>query len=204
MKKLIILIVVVVVILIVLKIMGIGFSVSSSPDKQKAQKGTGELLSNDYIFWTYKDIMGFSLSERASEIHHEKYMVTFMKASDIFRDNSSTEYVYSTKYVYCWVVAKLPEEDFYMLVEDHELEIIPDLLESQPDILELHEDVSFPNWDINNRNINEVYLKESSDYKEYTACTYNNGKIYIKKVITYIQYADENKKWHYEKVARDR
>lgn len=203
MKKLIILIVVVAVILILLKIMGIGFSVSSSPDKQKTL-ATGEILSNDYIFWTYKDIIGFSLPEGASEIHHEKYMATFMKLSDIFRDNSSTEYVYSTSYVYCWVVVKLPEEDFYMLVENHELEIIPDLLESQPDILELHEDVSFPNWDINNRTIEDVYFNEPSDHEEYIACTYKDGKIYIKKVITYIQYVDENERMHYEKASRDK
>ena len=195
MNKIINLIVVVDVILILLKIMGIGFSVSSSLDKQKTQEGIGEHLSRAYFRWTYEDIIGFSLSERASEIHHKKYLVTFMKASDIFRDNLST------KYVYCWVVAKLPEEDFYILTENHGLEEMPNLLESQPDILELHESVSFPNWDINNRTINDVYFKKSSDYEEYTACTYKNGKIYIKKVITYIQYVDENK-WHYEKVAK--
>ena len=203
MKKIIILIVVVVVILILLKIMGIGFSVSSSPDKQKTI-ATGEFLSNDYIFWTYKDIIGFSLPEGASEIYHKKYLATFMKASNIFRDNSSTEYVHSTKYVYCWVVAKLPEEDFYILIENHGLEEMPNMLKSQPDILQLYEDASFSNWDINNRTIEDVYFNESSDHEEYIACAYKDGKIYIKKAITYIQYGDENEKMHYEKAARDK
>ncbi len=196
MKKLIALIVVVIIVLSILKIVGIDFSVSSSPDKQKTPEATGEFLPNDYKFWTYKDIICFSLPERASEIHHEKYMATFMKASDIFRDNLST------KYVYCWVVANLPEEDFYMLVENHGLEEIPNLLESQPDILQLHESVSFPNWNINNRTIEDVYFNKPSDYEEYTVCTYKDGKVYIKKVITYMQYRDENSKWHYEKVAK--
>lgn len=197
MKKLIVLIVFVIIVLGILKIMGIGFSVSSSPDKQKTQEETGEHLTNAYKRWTYEDITGFSLPEGASEIHHKKYIVSTMSVSDIFRDNLSTNYVF------CWVVAKLPEEDFDMFVDNYELEKMPNLLESQPDILELHENVSFPNWNINNRTIEDVYFNEPSDYEEYTACTYQDGKIYIKKVITYIQYVDENK-WHYEKATRDR
>jgi len=197
MKKIIGLIVAVVVIWGALKIMGIGVSVSPSPDKEKAPGATGEYLSNDYKFWTYKDIIGFSLPKRASEIRHEKYLVTHMKASDIFRDNLSTHYVY------CWVVASLEEEDFDMLVENYELEKTPNLLKSRTDILELYEDVSFANWDIDNKTIKNVYLNESSDYEEYTACTYKDGKVYIKKVITYIEYRDGSKRWHYEKVGRE-
>jgi hypothetical protein len=196
MKKLIALIVVVVAVIVFLKIMGADSSVSS-PDKQKTSKVTGEFLTNDYKFWTYEDIIGFSLPKSASEIHHKKYMVTHMKASDIFKDNLST------KYVYCWIVANLPEEDFEILAEEQGLKEMPNLLKSQPDILQLYEDVSFANWDIKNSTIKNVYFKQSTDYEEYISCTYKTGKVYIKKVITYIQYVDDEKKWHYEKVARD-
>jgi hypothetical protein len=202
MKKLIVLIVLVILVFVILKIMGIQFSASSSPDEQKEQVGKGEFLTNDYKFWTYEDILGFSLPKRASEIHHTKYISSYMKLSDIFRDNSSTDYVYSTDSVVCGVVADLPREDFEVLVDNQGLQKEPDLLATRPDILQLDEFFSFANWDINNRNINNVYFKESPDYEEYTACTYKDGKIYIKKETTYSQYRGENNKCYYEKAKK--
>jgi len=203
MKKLVILIVLVIVVFVILKIMGIEFSVSSSsPDEQKEQVGTGEFLTNDCIYWTYEDIIGFSLPKTASEIHHKKYRVSHMKVSNIFRNKSSTNYVYSTNYVFCGVVADLPREDFEVLVDNQGLQKEPNLLATQPDILQLDEFFSFANWDINNRTIDNIYFKESPDYEEYTACTYKDGRIYIKKVTTYLQYRGENNKCHYEKARK--
>ena len=52
-----------------------------------------------------------------------------------------------SSYIYCWVVAKLPREDFELLADNLELKERPDLLKSQPDLFELYEDVFFEAWD---------------------------------------------------------
>lgn len=186
------LVVFVVLILIVATVLTMN-SLDSTADEQDTQKKLS--LAGMIYSLSYDDIIGFSFPPGAGEIHHKRYIVSEMKLSDMFKNNLSTNHIYF------WVVTDLPREDFEIMVSNEGFEKAPNILRTKPDVLDLYEDVTFTYWDIDG-DVDEVYFNASSDYEEYCACAFKDGKVYVKKEMTYMQYVNDSNEWTYEKAER--
>jgi len=85
----------------------------------------------------------------------------------------------------CWVVAKLPKEDFYDLVDQLKLTKRPDLLEVWPDAFECAKGPFTEElnqfWDIRKMINEDTYYGEVPEGGTQTVCKYEGGKVYIKK-----------------------
>ncbi len=112
MKKIISVVVAVVVIWVGLKMVGVDLSVSLSPNKDEASEK--KKLSPDNIIGVYMPNVSFP--KNATDIHCDQW---------------------NADRVSYWIVAKLPKQDFYDLVEQLELKQRPDLLEFWPDAFDL-------------------------------------------------------------------
>ena len=194
MKKIIGLIVAVVVIWVVLKMMGIGVSVSPSDKLKEGEERTGESIAMMLARSSHEDIIGFALPETASHINDYKWPES--ELADFKTGQMMPAVLYG-------VVAELPQAEFDLWVSEHDLRKTPNLLESWPDILHCQVD-GFRQWDLKRKAIGDIYFDESAKYEEYIACTHTDGKVYIKKVVRYVDGQDENKKWYYEKIPRTR
>jgi len=111
-----------------------------------------------------------------------------------------------------WVVAKLPTENFYKLVDGLRLNEEPDLLDLWPDSLtwqhgdmrpkEKRQHYFYEHWDVSDTVNEDTYYAEIPEeqfqgeeniYNKSVriSAKYENGKMYFKKVITYISIDDE-------------
>lgn len=173
MKKLIVLIVAVVVIWIVLKMIGIDLSVLLSPNKDDA--GEKKKLTPDYIIGEY--MPGVSFPESATDVH-----------MDIWSEVHNKSF---------WIVAKLPKEDFYYLVEQLKLTKKPDLLEFWPKAFDLEQRRIVEFWDITNQDNEDTYYGEDPEVEASAAAKYENGKIYFRTKVSYVIVQDENGQYRY-------
>ena len=183
MKKIIFLIIIVLVIVGVLKMIGVDISVSLSPDKDGSEIGLGE----DDIFTveSWEAIIGAPLPSTATDT----YATTLNKpcaGGNIMPKRS-------------WVVAKLPKEDFYSLVERLDLVKNPDLLEFWPEAFECQEDRFRQFWDITPAATEDTYFGKGFGEEMYRVFKYENGKLYIKKVTRYVTLGITNGQLCYEK-----
>ena len=90
-------------------------------------------------------------------------------------------------------MAKLPKEDFDALVEQLDLFKKPDLLEIWPDAFDMARD-DFDEkwgyngfWDVTYTASEDTYYGEDTEDEARMILKYENGKLYIKKEITYIK-----------------
>ena len=173
MKKLIALIVAVVVIWVVLKMIGVDLSVSLSPDKNEASKK--KRLTPNYIIGEYMPSVLFP--ESATDIH-----------MDIWSEVHNKSF---------WIVAKLPKEDFYNLVEQLKLTPKPDLLEFWPKALSLEQRRIVEFWDITKQSNEDTYYGEHTEVEASAAAKYENGKIYFRTKVSYVITQDENGQYRY-------
>lgn len=183
MKKVIVLIIIVLVIVGVLKMIGVDLSVSLSLDKDGSEIGLGE---NDiFTGESWEAIIGAPLPSTATDT----YATTLNKpcAGGMIMPKRS------------WVVAKLPKEDFYSLVERLDLVKNLDLLEFWPEALECQEDRFRQFWDITPEVTEDTYFGKESGEEMYRVFKYENGKLYIKKVTRYVTIGIANGQQRYEK-----
>lgn len=191
MKKLIGLIVAVVVIWIILKMIGLDFSQFLSSGKKDADGRT--LVGFLQESMTYEDIVGVPLPKSATDIHGRIYMRLQRYTGE---ENSS-------------VVAALPKEDFYDLVEQLRLIKKPDLLEIWPEAFECQPGSPFEEkdhwfykfWDVEHAANDDTYYSEIPEEEIYTAVKYENGKLYFKKLIIYIKIHEKDGDIHFEKIT---
>lgn len=191
MKKLIALIVVVVIIWIILKMIGVDFSqfLSSEKENSSGKTLTGFLQKS----MTYEDIIGVPLPKNASDIHGRIYMRLQRYTGE---ENSS-------------VVAALPKEDFYDLVEQLGLIKKPDLLEIWPEAFECQPGSPFEEkdhwfykfWDVEHVANEDTYYGEIPEEEMCIAAKYENGKLYFKKLIIYIKIHEQDGDVHFEKIT---
>lgn len=180
MKKLIGLIVAVVVIWIVLKMIGLDFSQFLSSEKKDGDGKT--LVGFLQERTTYEDIIGVPFPKSATDIHGYILMHEERYTGE---ENSS-------------VVAALPKEDFYDLVDQLGLIKKPDLLEIWPEAFECRPGSPFEDedhwfdkfWDIEHIANEDTYCWEKPEEEIYIAAKYENGKLYFKKLIIYIKLHD--------------
>jgi hypothetical protein len=173
MKKVIILIVVVVVVVILIKTLYIEFPSSkkqTSNEDNDVAKSWYEISEERF---TLEKVLGVSLSETAINKHgYGTFIATVGKeANKIF-----------------WIVATLPKEDFHTLVGKLNLQKTPDLLKFWPDVFSCQEEnFTKKYWDAKNSVNNETYYGEDPEYRAQTALKYENGKMYAKKEVIYIE-----------------
>lgn len=190
MKKLIALIVVVVVIWIGLKMVGV--DISLSPESSQGDKDKG-------VYYPYelsqegnksKDIIGMSLPKTAFDVHGPVF--------HIFNSNSNDPTTYKAN----WLVAKIPREDFYTMVERLGLIKEPDLLEIWPAAFECEFDKFEKFWDLEKTVTGDTYFIKALDEETYRLFKYENGKLYIKKSTAYLGFIDKNREFMYRKVKK--
>jgi len=191
MKKLIALIVAVVVIWIVLKMIGVDFSLFLSSDKKD---GSGKTLTGFLQErTTYEDIIGVPFPKSATDIYSRIYMRLQRYTGE---ENSS-------------VVARLPKEDFYDLVEKLGLIKKPDLLEIWPEAFECQPGSPFEEkdhwfyefWDVEKTANEDTFYNEIPEEETYTAMKYENGKLYFKKLTIFIKIHEKDGDVHFEKIT---
>jgi hypothetical protein len=191
MKKIIALIVAILVIWIVLKLIGVNFSLFWSTDK-KDESGktlTGFLQKRT----TYEDIIGIPLPESATDIHGLIYMHEERYTGE---ENSS-------------IVAQLPKEDFYDLVEKLNLTKKPDLLKIWPEAFECRPGSTFEDeehwfykfWDVEKIVNEDTFYSEIPEEETYTAMKYEKGKFYFKKLTVFIKIHEKDGTVHFEKIT---
>jgi len=190
MKKLVVIIVIVAVIFVILKIIGVNTSLSlrRSSHKRKGWKSDYKVLMEDN---TCEDIIGTSLPGTSSDIHTQAFF--YMRSGE----------------KYNWVVASMPKEDFYDLVEELNLKQKPDILEVWPEAFGLqcgHSDPTgfsiYKFWDVRNTVNDNTYYWEAPEEQTRTAFKYENGKLYIRKITKYIGVRDEKGWMHHKKAER--
>jgi len=166
------------------KIIGVDFSVSFDSVTEEQDGGT-EL----YDIWakggSYKDIIGASLPETAADVHAST-LTQGCRGGYILPKCS-------------WIVAKLPEEDFYDLVRKTGLASKPDLLEFWPKALDCHQEDFQQFWDVENVVNEHTYFGKESGEETWRVFKYENGKIYIKKVTRYVTIGIADAQARYEK-----
>jgi len=173
MKKIIAVVAAVVVIWVGLKMIGVDLSVSLSPNKDDV--GEKKKFTPDYIIGEY--MPGVSFPESAIDIHIDGWSE-----------------VHNRSY---WIVAKLPKEDFYNLVEQLKLTKKPDLLEFWPKALSLEQRRIVEFWDVTNQDTEDTYYGEDPEVEASAAAKYENGKIYFRTKVSYVIVQDENGQYRY-------
>ena len=183
MKKLIALIVAVVIIWVVLKMIGVDFLLFRSSDKKddSGKTLTGFLQKPT----TYKDMIGAPLPKTATDIHTH---VSMRELRHIAVENN-------------WLVARLPKEDFYDLVERLKWNRNRGLLKSWPQAFDCQVDKFKKFWDATNTINEDTYYMEKPEEEIYIAAKYKSGKLYFKKTRTYAITLDENGNISYEKIT---
>lgn len=83
-----------------------------------------------------------------------------------------------------YVVAEIPKDDFYKVVDKLELVEKPDILESRPDAFEYSSD-DFKYWDITDSPEGKMYYFEDQEVETYIAIAYIDGKMYLKRQTRY-------------------
>ena len=190
MKKVVTILLFIFIIWGAIRIIGRGCSIKSLPI-------TKEMKSRISI---EKNIIGGSYLKTASDIHWDQW-----KQIE-WSPGLGQTIVFQTY----WVVAKMPEEDFYKLVDGLELNEKPDLLEFWPRAFEwAHGSVRRPKidkkyyfykfWDVTPTGDKNTYFGEKPDeglyfesekktYKkqEKIVAKHEKGTLYFKKLITYI------------------
>jgi len=187
MRKLIAVIVIVLVIWGILKLIGIDTSVTlkSVTGKEKGGKSLYEIWAEGN---SYEDIIGVPLPEGATDAHASNHTEPYPGGKIVSK--------------YSWVVAKLPKEDFYDLVDQLDLIKRPDLLEFWPEAFDCHQDEFIKFWDVQNVPNEDTYFGEGPEKETYRVFKYENGKVYIKKITKYIFVGFSNGKERYEKKGR--
>ncbi len=184
MKKLIALIIILLLVIVgLLKIAGVDFSLLSSSDKKDSGRKTltGFLQKPT----TYEDMIGGSLPKAATDIHTH---VSMRELRYIAVENN-------------WLVARLPKEDFYDLVERLKLNRNRDLLKSWPQAFDCQVDKFKKFWDVTNTINEDTYYVEKPEEEIYIVAKYKSGKLYFKKTRTYAMTLDENGNISYEKIT---
>jgi hypothetical protein len=193
MKKIIGIVIAVVVILIVLKMIGIDVSLSPEPSHTVEEEGKK-------VYYPYelsqegnksKDIIGMPLPKTATDVHGPVFY--------IFNPNSNEP----TTYKLSWLVAKIPKEDFYALVEKLGLIRKPDLLEVWPEALECEYDKFNRFWDLQKTVTEDTYFIEDPDEETYRLFKYENGNLYVKKSTTYIAFKSKENEILYKKAEKE-
>jgi hypothetical protein len=106
-----------------------------------------------------------------------------------------------------WVIAKMSVDDFTEFARQLDLYNEPNLLEHWPEALQWYD--SHPehryvkSWDLTNIVDANTYYGEGSTDEEYTAARYENGKLYLKKVVIYVKTKDESGNRHWEKAKKE-
>ena len=166
------------------KIIGIDFSVSLDSITEEEDGGMGL-----YEIWTkagsYKDIIGASLPETATDVH----------GSTLTRGCHGGYILPRCS----WIVATLPEEDFYDLVEKTGLVSKPDLLEFWPKAFDCHQEDFQQFWGVENVVNEHTYFGKESGEETWRVFKYEDGKIYIKKVTRYVAIGFADGQARYEK-----
>jgi hypothetical protein len=190
MKKPIAVIVVIVVVLIVLKMIGI--DVSLSPESSQGDKDKG--IYNPYQVMQEgnksKDIIGMPLPKTATDVRGP--------AGYLFGPNTEEPTTYKVN----WLVAKIPKEDFYTMVERLGLIKKPDLLEIWPEAFECEFDKFDKFWDLEKTITEDTYFIEDPDEETYRVFKYENGNLYVKKSTTYFSFRSEKNEILYKKAKK--
>jgi len=174
MKKLIVLVVAILVIWAIIKLLGgtsFVSSNSSTAEEHNNWKGTYEVTTENN---TLRDIIGSPLPKTASNIHSQAYF--YMSSGDKCN----------------WVVASIPKEDFYDLVEELELTRKPNLLELWPEAFDCQIQEFNKFWDVTNIVNKDTYFGEDTDFEACVMFKYENGKLYVKKITRYITSTNKN------------
>ena len=177
MKKIIAGVVVVVVIWVGLKMIGVDLSVSLSPNKDEVSEK--KKLSPDNIIGLYMPDVSFPKS--ATDIHCDQWNADRMSY---------------------WIVAKLPKQDFYDLVEQLELKQRSDLLEFWPDAFDLKQGWMRKYWDLEKIANEDTYHGDHPEKEASIAIKYESGKIYLQTIVTYIVVQDENGNYRYDGIKK--
>jgi len=177
MKKIIAVVVAVVVIWVGLKMIGVNLSLSSSPSKDDASEK--KKVTPDNIIGEY--MPGVSFPEGADEVHID---------------------VWNGDRISYWIVAKLPKEDFYHLVEQLRLTKKPDLLELWPKAFDLEQPRIAEFWDMTSQDNEDTYYGEHPEVEASAAAKYENGKTYLRTIATYIVVEDEDGKYRYDGIKK--
>jgi hypothetical protein len=101
-----------------------------------------------------------------------------------------------------WVVAKLPKEDFYLLIEQLGLRERPDLLGFWPDAFDLKQGWMKEHWDLEITASEDTYYGDHSEKEVSIAMKYEHGKIYLRTIATYVLVQDENGKYSYDGIKK--
>ncbi len=202
MKKIIAIVVAVIVIWVGLKMIGVDLSVSLSPNKDDASEK--KKLTPDYIIGEY--MPGVPFPESATDVHCDQWPA-YHDYTDAFGN-----YYESVREQKCWLVSKLPKEEFYNLVEQLKLTRKPDLSEYWPEALEWRhgrhdpaEHHFYPIWDVKNVPDENTYYGEHPQFESSLVAKYQNGKVYLKTRIIYLPEIHENGKklWTKKKERTD-
>jgi DNA-directed RNA polymerase subunit RPC12/RpoP len=183
-KILAILMLVIFVVWGIAKIIKIDFSVSLGSITEEEDGGTAF-----YDIWTkggsYKDIIGASLPDTATDAH----------GSTLTRGCHGGYILPRCS----WIVATLPKEDFYDLVEKIGLVRKPDLLEFWPKAFDCHQDDFQRFWDVQNVVNEDTYFGMESGEETWRVFKYEDGKLYIKKVTRFVTIGFANSQARYQK-----
>ena len=189
MKKLIAMIVVIVIVVVLIKAF---YTESSTPKEQisnkddNVAKGWYEITEERV---TFKDMLGVSLPDTVTDKHG-------------YGDFTATVDKEAKKSF--WIVATLPKEVFYSIVFELNFQKISDLLHFWPDAFSCQiEEFAVKYWDVENSVNDETYYGEHPRYRTQMVIKYENGKMYFKKEIIYIEAGtDDDGSTVYKKIDR--
>lgn len=173
MKKILIVIPAIVIVVILLKTF-----YTEVPNSQKKPSNNDKDVAKSWYEiseerFTFEQVLGASLPEATTDKHgYANFTATVGKeAEKLF-----------------WIVVTLPKEDFYALVETLNLEETTDLLKFWPDVFSCRaEEFAEKYWDVKNSVNDETYYGENLEYRIQMVIKYENGKIYLKKQVIYVE-----------------
>ena len=187
MKKLIISVALIFAVFIIVRLFLLDGGDSLLPSKKlpHAMKYSGVSYNREII--SLEDLLGVPFPDSATDVVADYY------SEDTTGVNTELTH---------WIIVKLSIEDFYNFVEQLNLTNAPDLLEFWPEAFDWYD--SHPEhpfiklWNVTNTVDDKTFYGQSSQEEIFVVAKYENGKLYLKKVMNYIKTVDENGQWHFK------
>ncbi len=185
MKKAIFLVASIIAIWIIFKMMGIGFSTSLNTKHKESNGWIGDYelaMSGN----NPENIIGLSLPEAASDVQTYGHM----------------EFKNDLKYKSNWLIASIPKKDFDDLIHRVAAVYNPHLLKVLPNAIDCHADEFRSHWKVSNSINKDTFWQEAKDEETYRVFKYENGKMYIKKIVEYNVGTDDEGVLIYKKALK--
>jgi hypothetical protein len=171
MKKIAVILTIVIIVLIALRIIAPSTSAPSNSNKEKENEKKNEWKLVVKALWEgneHEDIIGAPMPKEATNVH------------------SYTHFYLNAKEKHLWIVAQLPIDAFYNLIERIDVTQALDLMQTHPEtfICQIEDFSNY--WKLTKVADEQTYYGEAHDIQSNVMLKYEDGKLYVKRTISYM------------------